>query len=100
MPAVAVENLSMCQGHDSCAPVKAIEGDSTVLVNGRRVVCMGHKFDTHGCKHHGPHNGVVVKASSIMFVNGRAVARMGDLVGGPCPTNPILNGDPLLMIDG
>ena len=43
---------------------------------------IGDKFDTHGYPSHSPHNGIVTQGSSLMRVEGRAVARVGDIIGG------------------
>ena len=100
MPIIAVIG-SMSTGHDACAPVPAITGSSLMRVNGKPVVLVGDKFDTHGCPSHSPHNGIVTQGSSLMRVEGRAVARIGDTIGGGgCPgSHKIATGDALMNIE-
>ena len=49
------------------------------------------------------HGGSVVSASSVIVINGKPVARIGDLVTCPIPghgTNPIVEGDPVWLDAG
>lgn len=98
MPEIAVMGLTMTTGHDSCAPVQSVEGDPLVVINGNPVMCVGHHFAPHGCDDHSTHQDVTVEGSGIIFVNGRAVCRVGDKVEGGA-TSTIANGDALIMTD-
>ena len=53
----------------------AIATESTVYINGRKVVCIGDAITPHGRGHEGA---VMVQGSSSVFINGRAVCRSGD----------------------
>ena len=100
MPDIAIVG-SLSSGHDACSPVKCIEGDSLVIVNGKPVACIGDKFQPHGCNIHGTHSGIITTGSSFVFVNGTPVARVGDKIGGGgCPeSHVIVTGDSLVVID-
>lgn len=50
---------------------------TTVTVNGRRVVCVGDPVAPHGLGIHG--GATMVQGSSRVFINGRSVCRNGDL---------------------
>lgn len=96
---IATMDLSLSAGHDSCSPVTAVADDDLILVNGRPVLCVGDRFNAHSCRHHGSHRGTIVTGSSVMRINGRAVARVGDIIGSPCPSNAIVTGDELINIE-
>ena len=69
-----------CTGHDDCPSVPLIEGDPTVLVNGKPIAVIGSKYQNHSgsnTKDHTPH---IITGSSHVFVHGKPVARIGDLV--------------------
>lgn len=64
-------------GH-GCFPARPnLEGSPNVFINGIAAHCIGHAWDTHCC---GPscHSGVLSAGSGSVFVNGRALARIGD----------------------
>lgn len=68
---------SLCTGHGCHPPRKAIEGSSDVMVNGKGVHCVGHRWATHTCDKD-THDGVLAKGSSSVFINGKPAGKIGD----------------------
>ena len=100
MPDIAVEQLSITNGHDGCPPVNSNDGDSTLIINGRNVLTVGSMFNSHGSDDYGSHQGTVTTGSSVFFVNGKAVARVNDIVDAACPSSHhITTGDATVNID-
>jgi uncharacterized Zn-binding protein involved in type VI secretion len=78
MPAVTRLG-DVCSGH-GCFPARVNDEASTdVFINGIGVHRQGDHWVTHCC---GPtcHDGVLQTGSSTVFVNGKAAARIGDII--------------------
>lgn len=77
-------------------------GDLTVLIGGRPA--WRALTDTHVCPLSDgpkPHvGGMVVKGSMTVLIGGMPAARMGDQVVEVGPPNPIVGGDPTVLIGG
>lgn len=69
-----------CTGHDSCPAVPLIEGYSHVLVNGKPIGVVDCAYQNHGCTGHATHTPHIAEGAPNVFVNGKAVARVGDRV--------------------
>jgi uncharacterized Zn-binding protein involved in type VI secretion len=94
MPDVAVKGLSLQTkvGSESIGAT----GDNTVVINGRDVMRVTDKFESHIHPGGSPHVPVLVEGSSIMFVNQQAVSYVG------CKTDcdsVVKNGDSVLNIE-
>jgi uncharacterized Zn-binding protein involved in type VI secretion len=66
-------------GHGCFPPMPSITASTNVFCNGIGVVRVSDVYTGHCC---GPacHGGVLAAGSSTVFVNGRALGRIGDLV--------------------
>lgn len=76
----AVRLADICTGH-GCWPSRANDMASTnVIINGRGAHRVGDHWPTHCC---GPacHDSSQVTGSGTVFVNGKALARIGDSIG-------------------
>ncbi len=67
----------VCSGHGCWGPRPSSESSANVIVNGRGVMVVGHRFVTHCCGGH-CHDGVAAGGSSKLVSNGRAAFRNGD----------------------
>lgn len=69
-------------GHDMYPPTVVNASSSTVKINGKRVVLHGDPITPHTktVKPHDTHGGTVIATSSKLFIEGKAVARLGDKI--------------------
>jgi uncharacterized Zn-binding protein involved in type VI secretion len=65
----------ICTGHNTCEPRPNISASTDVYVNNRGAHRTGDSWAIH-CKH----SSVLATGSSTVFVNGRELGRIGDLV--------------------
>ena len=102
MAHIVTKSTGLTNGHDGCPPVSPAESSDLVTVNGSGVVCVGDHFEVHSNgDHYPPHSGVVTTGSSIVTINGQAVALVGSVVDGSCPSSHmIVEGDSLVDISG
>lgn len=100
MGAVATVARARNRGHDSCAPTKgASSRQSTVTINGSPVMCVGDRFEGHGCKDHGWHQPVIVEGSGLWSIDGQPVAFVGCKCAN-CPSpNEVSAGDDLVNLE-
>jgi uncharacterized Zn-binding protein involved in type VI secretion len=66
-------------GHDCHKPVPALQGSSTVFVNGIGVNRQDDTWEPHACGG-SPHTGKTAMGSSTVAVNNKPVTRIGDPV--------------------
>lgn len=78
MPAVARKG-DTCTGHDCFPPRANDQGSGNVFCNGIPVHRQGDHWVTHTCGHIS-HDSLLAGGSSTVFVNGKALARIGDPV--------------------
>lgn len=78
MPAVARKG-DTCTGHDCFPPRANDQGSGNVFCNGIPVHRQGDHWVTHTCGHTS-HDSVLATGSPTVFVNGKALARIGDAV--------------------
>ena len=69
-----------CTGHGCFPPRINSQGCSKTFVNGKAVHCVGHSWLPHGCPDNPPHGGVQASGSGNTFMEGAAVARVGDSI--------------------
>ncbi len=79
MPAVTRVG-DKCTGHDNCPAVPLVEGDSTILVNGKPIGVVGCAYQSHSCTTHTSHTPHIAQGAPYVFAHGKAVARVGDAV--------------------
>lgn len=90
MPAVARLG-DFCTGHGSFPPRPSDEGSPDVFINSIAALRLGDHWSVH-CKPGGPcHDSTQATGSNSVFVNGRPLARVGDVVA--CGSL-IANGSP------
>lgn len=83
----AVRLNDLTTGHSCFPPQKIVECSPNVFVNGRGVVCSGHKPEKHICTPMDPgHTGPIApdKPPKTVFVNGKRPAKIMDPVKGAC----------------
>ena len=78
MAAVALEG-AICSGHQCWPPRNNVGASTDVKVNSRGVIRAGDPWNIHVCDG-SVHAGLVAAGSGSVFVNGRAVARIGDAI--------------------
>lgn len=76
----AVRLGDISTGHPHCYPSRPnTEASSDVLINGRGAHRLGDAWAVHGaCDDHSPHGGSAAGGSPNVYVNGKALCRIGD----------------------
>ena len=77
MPGIVRLN-DKCTGHSCYPPRPCITASDDVFVDGKAVHREQDKWAMHACPNTPPHDGVLAKGSSTVYVNGKAIARIGD----------------------
>lgn len=85
-----------CTGHADWPPRPNVEGDGYLVVNGKPVHCVGHKWATHCNSIPSCHDSILAEGSALMTVNGRAVGRVGDPIA--CGST-VAEGDSYWILD-
>jgi len=67
-------------GHSCYAPTILAEGSDWIKDTGIPVVHIGHAIVPHSCPSSPPHGGIQSTGSSFVFIDGKAVARIGDSI--------------------
>lgn len=68
-------------GHGTAEPTKLISSkQDLVYINGKKVLVNGDKIVPHNYKDDPPHNGSIVAETSLVFINGVPVAKIGDWI--------------------
>lgn len=76
MPAVSRQD-DQCSGHGCFPPRRSTAGSPNVFCTGKPVLRKGDPFEAHSCGDH-THTATVSAGSGTVFVNGLALARIGD----------------------
>ena len=77
MPGIVRLN-DKCTGHSCYPPRPCITASDDVFVEGKAVHREQDKWAMHACPNTPPHDGVLATGSSTVYVNGKAIARIGD----------------------
>ncbi|MGL5039973.1 MAG: PAAR domain-containing protein [Aeromonas sp.] len=75
--AAAARKGDKCTGHGDFPPRASISGSANVLINGLPALCVGDEFEPH-CNSDACHGGKLTAGSGSVFVNGKALGRVGD----------------------
>ena len=70
----------ICTGHGCWPPRTGVSASPNVFVNGIAAHRLNDPWDTHCCPTDGCHPGTVSQASSRVFINGKGIARIGDVI--------------------
>lgn len=76
MPAISRQG-DTCTGEGCFPPRPSVEGSPNVFVNGQPAHRRDDGWATHSCGD-SSHDGTLIGGSGSVFVNGKAVARVGD----------------------
>ena len=79
MPGIVRLN-DKCTGHSCYPPRPCITASDNVFVDGKAVHREQDKWAMHACPNTPPHDGVLAKGSRTVYVNGKAIARIGDAI--------------------
>lgn len=68
-------------GHGSAKPTTLVSSkQNLVYVNGKKALVHGDKIVPHSYEDNPPHDGEIVAETPLIFINGVAVAQIGDWI--------------------